>query len=76
MPTHLRARVYGVVGAAAWAVMPVGSLLAGVAVERAGLTTTLVVCGVAYLLVSLVPLLGRAWAGTDRRGRPPGSAAS
>ncbi len=61
VPAGMRARVYGVIGAAAWAAMPAGSITAGYAVEHAGLTTTLYVVGAAYLLASLTPLLGGAW---------------
>lgn len=67
VPAGMRARVYGVIGAAAWAAMPAGSLAAGYAVEHVGLTTTLYVVGAAYLVASLTPLLGGAW----KRMEPP-----
>ncbi len=57
----MRARVYGVIGAGAWAAMPLGSIIAGYAAEQLGITITLVAFGVAYLLVTLVPLLGGSW---------------
>ena len=62
VPAGVRARVYGVIGAAAWAAMPVGALAAGWAVELVGLTPTLLACGVLYVVASLVPLRGGPWA--------------
>jgi MFS family permease len=66
IPPGLRARVRGSMGAGAWAAMPIGALVAGVVVERLGLTTTLVVLGSAYLLVVLSPLLGGPWRTMER----------
>ncbi len=62
VPAGVRARVYGVIGAAAWAAVPLGALVAGWAVELVGLTPTLLACGVLYLLAALVPLRGGPWA--------------
>ena len=61
VPPGMRARVYGVIGAGAWAAMPLGSLLAGWATEHVGLRPTLLACGCAYLLITLTPLLGGPW---------------
>lgn len=61
VPLHMRARVYGVIGAGAWAGMPLGSLAAGFAVEHLGLRPALFTVGTAYLLVALTPLLGGPW---------------
>lgn len=68
VPPGMRARVYGVILAGAWAAMPLGALGAGYAAEHLGLTATLVACGVAYLLVTLTPLLGGPW---RQMGPPP-----
>lgn len=68
VPPGMRARVYGLVNAGCWAAVPLGALLAGLAVEQVGLRPTLVAAGVAYLLVSLTPLLGGPWRGLDRAG--------
>ncbi|MGC5022517.1 MFS transporter [Micromonospora sp. DT47] len=67
VPAHMRARVYGVVGAGAWAAMPLGALGAGLAADRFGTTATLLTVGTCYLLVVLTPLLGGPW---RRMGRP------
>jgi MFS family permease len=61
VPPGMRARVYGVIGAAAWAAMPLGSLVAGYATDTYGLTWTLLVASAAYLLAALMPLLGGPW---------------
>lgn len=66
VPAGMRARVYGLIGAGCWAAMPLGALLAGFAVEHAGLRPTLVAVGVTYVLVTLSPLLGGPWRGLDR----------
>jgi MFS family permease len=62
----LRARVLGLVNAGCWAGMPLGSLVAGFAVDHAGLRTTLTTVGIAYLLVTLQPLRGGSWRSMDR----------
>ena len=51
----------GLVSALAWVGTPTGPLLAGAAVEGAGLDAALLVAGGAYLLVTLVPLRGGPW---------------
>ncbi|MDG4751883.1 MFS transporter [Micromonospora sp. WMMD718] len=61
VPPAMRARVYGVIGAGAWAAMPAGAVGAGFAADRFGPTSTLVVMGACYLLVVLTPLLGGPW---------------
>jgi len=66
VPAGMRARVYGLIGAGCWAAMPVGALLAGLAVEQVGLRPTLVAAGGLYLLMTLTPLLGGPWRGLDR----------
>lgn len=70
VPAGMRARVYGVIGAGAWLAMPLGSLGAGLAVAHVGLTATLVVIGVCYLLVTLTPLLGGPWREMSTRPEP------
>ena len=65
---HARARVLGLVVALSWLGTPLGPLLAGAAVEAAGLRTALVVAGAAYLLVTLTPLRGGPWRGLSREG--------
>ncbi|MGC4790623.1 MFS transporter [Micromonospora sp. DT178] len=61
VPALMRARVYGVIGAGAWAAMPLGALAAGLAADRFGTTSTLLTVGTCYLLVVLTPLLGGPW---------------
>lgn len=73
IPPGLRARVYGVIGAGCWAVMPVGSLAAGYAVQHAGLTATLAVVGAGYAVVTLTPLLGGPWLSLNRASAPTAS---
>jgi MFS family permease len=73
-PPGMRARVFGCMGAGAWAAMPIGALVAGVVVEYLGLTPTLLVLGSAYVLVVLSPLLGGPWRHMERPERSTASA--
>jgi MFS family permease len=66
VPPGMRARVYGLVNAGAWAAVPLGALLAGFSVELVGLRTTLLAAGATYVVVTLTPLLGGPWRGMDR----------
>jgi MFS family permease len=67
---HLRSRVFGVMAAGVLAGMPVGAVLAGLAIEYAGLRAALVGTGVLYLLATVTPLLFRVWREMDAtRGR-------
>jgi len=69
VPAGMRARVYGVIGAGAWAGMPLGAVVAGLATEHVGLTATLTAAGATYLLLTLTPLLGGPW--KDMGAAPP-----
>ena len=51
VPTELRGRVFGAVRAGAWAAIPLGILLGGVAVEAFGIAATLLAIGVCYAAV-------------------------
>jgi len=66
IPDGLRGRVFGVSAAAAWIAMPVGVLLAGPAIESAGLRTTLLVVGAIYLSVVLAGMFLPSLRGMDR----------
>lgn len=66
VPPGMRARVYGLVNAGAWAAMPLGALTAGFAAEQFGVTATLFALGCAYILVTLTPLLGGPWRDMNR----------
>jgi MFS family permease len=69
VPAGMRARVYGLLNAGTWAAMPLGALLAGLAVDHLSLTATLLLIGSGYLLVTSIPLLGGPWREMDRPGR-------
>ncbi|GAA0807553.1 MFS transporter [Spirilliplanes yamanashiensis] len=72
VPPDLRARVYGVSNAAFWAAIPLGAVVAGLAVGGVGDTAALVAVGTAYFLVALVPLAGGPFRGMDPAdGRGP-----
>jgi MFS family permease len=71
VPEHMRARVFGLATALAWAGIPLGGLFGGLLVGGAGLRIALLVAGLAYLGATLLPLTGRTWREMDRRPSPP-----
>jgi Major Facilitator Superfamily len=67
IPVALRARVFGLATAMAFAGIPLGSLLGGAAVSGLGLATAALGAGALYLLATLTPLIGhRIWRQIDR----------
>jgi len=70
-PPHMLARVQTLMVSVAWAGIPVGALLAGVAADALDLHLLFAVLGVLYVLVALAPLAGGAWRQMD--SRPPAS---
>jgi MFS family permease len=67
VPRHLQARVLGIVGALAWAGIPFGGLLGGVAVEGVGLAAAALAVGAIYLVATLAPFVFPAWRQMDER---------
>jgi hypothetical protein len=66
VPREFQARVLGVIGALAWAGMPIGGLLAGWAVTQLGLATALGVAAAVYLAATLSPFVFPCWRQMDR----------
>ncbi len=66
VPRHLQARVLGALGAMAWAGIPLGGLVGGVATEVFGLRTALASAGIAYLLATLGPFVFPVWREMER----------
>ena len=56
VPDGLRGRVFGVTQASAWLAMPLGVLVAGPAIELAGLRPTMLVTGGLYAVVVTVAM--------------------
>ncbi|QIQ06552.1 MFS transporter [Streptomyces liangshanensis] len=75
VPERLRSRVLSATTASVLAVTPLGGLAAGYFADSAGLFTTMLVVGAAYLLATLVPTLFPTWRRMDRRTPPPDRAA-
>ena len=67
IPTHMRARVFGLLSAGSWAGIPLGGLLGGIAADGVGVTTTFAVVASIYTVVTLTPLLGGSWRLMERR---------
>ncbi|MDP9381026.1 MAG: MFS transporter [Chloroflexota bacterium] len=52
IPAHMRGRVFGAVTAGAYVAMPLGVLVAGYALERIGISATLIAVAACYLVVT------------------------
>ena len=75
VPEHLRGRVFGLTNAGAWAGIPFGALLGGLAADTIGLTVAFTIVGVVYVVTTLTPLAGGSWRLMERgRSGPPGPA--
>ena len=57
-PQAMQARVFGLSTAVAWAGIPLGGVLGGVAVQAFGLTPAIALAGCLYFVVALTPVLG------------------
>jgi MFS family permease len=66
VPRHLQARVLGALGALAWAGIPLGGLVGGLAVDTLGLTAAAVLLGAVYLVATLTPFVLPVWREMDR----------
>ncbi|MEC3979354.1 MFS transporter [Amycolatopsis sp. H20-H5] len=71
VPEHLRGRVFSLLVAGALAVIPVGTLLAGVLLDGIGLTGVLLTFGAVYLVATTFPLVFRVWRQLDARAGEP-----
>jgi predicted MFS family arabinose efflux permease len=69
VPTALRGRVFGATRAGAWASIPLGVLLGGLAVEAFGVSATFLAIGLAYLAVTLYGFVNPAFREMDEVGR-------
>ena len=67
VPTALMGRVTSLTSACCFALMPLGGLVGGFLVGGIGLGAALLVCGVAYFLVTMLPAVDPRWRGMDRR---------
>uniref|UniRef100_UPI0028D6AF2E MFS transporter n=1 Tax=uncultured Frigoribacterium sp. TaxID=335377 RepID=UPI0028D6AF2E len=61
VPEHLRGRVFGLLNAGAWAGVPFGALLGGVAADTVGLAVAFGIVAAVYVAVTLTPLAGGSW---------------
>ncbi|MEO6893056.1 MAG: MFS transporter [Ktedonobacteraceae bacterium] len=60
VPAEMRGRVFGAIGAAAFAALPLGLILAGYLVDAVGLRVTFLIIAACYLIVTLSMLFNRA----------------
>lgn len=67
VPEHMRGRVFGLINAGAWAGVPFGALIGGIAADTIGLPMAFGVIAVVYTLVTLSPLTGGVWRQMERR---------
>ncbi|MFE6868231.1 MFS transporter [Kitasatospora sp. NPDC057692] len=77
VPRHLLGRVNALGDSLAWAGIPLGGLLAGVAVSLSGLIPVLLTCGGLYLVTTVLSGLRPEWRQMDReRGHAKAAAAA
>ena len=76
IPEHLRGRVMSLMNSVCWALIPFGGLVGGVLSDRLGISTTLLVCGVAYTVATTLPALRPEWRSMDRARAKAGPEAS
>jgi MFS family permease len=67
VPAHVRGRVYGAITAGAWAAIPAGILLGGIAVDAVGVGTTFLVVGICYVTVAVYGFVNPAFREMERR---------
>jgi len=70
VPEPLRGRVFGLLNAGAWAGVPAGALLGGLAADTIGLTLAFGIVAAVYTLVTLTPLTGGTWRQMERGAYP------
>src|SRR5918999_1696216 len=75
-PPHLLGRVFGVLTAIAQAAFPIGALVAGFAVQRAGLIPTIVGMGVVYIVLTVGMFFNPALRGMDVLHEPADAASA
>jgi MFS family permease len=67
VPEHLLGRVSSLSSAACWALMPLGGLVGGFLVGGLGLSAAMLLCGLAYFAVTMLPAVDPRWREIDRR---------
>ena len=70
IPEHMRGRVFGLINAGAWAGVPFGALLGGIAGDTIGLSLSFGIVAVVYTVVTLTPLTGGVWRQMERPSTP------
>ncbi|WP_437499141.1 MFS transporter [Sorangium sp. So ce1099] len=70
IPEPLVGRVSSLTTALSFALMPFGGLVGGLLISAGGLSSAMVVCGAAYLLVTMVPAVDPRWREMDGRPSP------
>jgi MFS family permease len=76
VPTRMRGRVFGAARAGAWASIPLGILIGGVAVEAIGVAATLLAMGLCYVAVTAYGFFNPAFREMDRPTNETGVQAS
>jgi MFS family permease len=72
VPEYMRGRVFGLINAGAWAGVPFGALLGGIAADTIGLALAFGIIALVYTLATLSPLAGGTWREMERRPAPTG----
>jgi MFS family permease len=67
VPAELMGRVTSLSSACCYALMPLGGLVGGLLVGGIGLSAAMLVCGLAYFVVTMLPAVDPRWRGMDRQ---------
>lgn len=73
IPRDMVGRVSSMGSSLAWAGIPLGGLVGGALVTAAGLAPALMICGVAYFVVTILPGVQPEWREMERRPTSGGS---
>lgn len=66
IPEHLRARVLSLTNSLCWTLIPFGGVVGGLLSDRLGVSTALLLCGIAYTVTTTLPALRPEWAQMNR----------
>jgi MFS family permease len=73
IPRHLMGRVNSLITSLCWSLIPFGGLVGGVAIAAFGISPALLLLGLAYFAITMLPTIRPEWRDLDQgRGTPSG----
>ena len=71
IPRHLMGRVTALNTSLCWALIPFGGIVGGLAIAAFGISPTLLLLGLAYFAVTMLPAFRPEWRDLDKDRRTP-----